>query len=225
MECPVHPEVPRDRCSLFFLSAVTSLRHGNRVENSWVNSLVGALAGLSQQPLSVLFAEHCLWYLLPSPSFSRVETELLRGCAMLYPVSGLHGCEGSLQIPRNQHSPVTVNSWLCAAPHWPWQRAAEAWSPFLFVSFPFVLRCLWLNSLISLPVSAVLRKMGLSTGLDVRNLCYHGNFCHSGFTICSPQLNSSAVWFSTLAPHQPVLAFIWMHYPTGFHKLFYNCLK
>lgn len=121
---------------------------------------------------------------------------------------------------------------LCTS-SWPWlesssytsQRGRRGMVSFLFVSFLFVLRCLWLNSLISLPVSAVLRKMGLSTGLDVRNLCYHGKFCHSGFTICSPQLNSSAVWFSTLAPHQPVLAFIWMHYPTGFHKLFYNCLK
>lgn len=102
---------------------------------------------------------------------------------------------------------------------------------FLFVSFVFILRCLWLNSLISLVVKAMLRKMGLNccgflrTELDVRNLCHHGKFCHSGFTICSPQPNFSAVWFSTLAPHQPVLAFIWMHYPTGFHKLFYNCLK
>lgn len=33
----------------------------------------------------------------------------------------------------------------------------------------------------------------LSPGLDVRNLCHHGKFCHSGFTICSPQLNFSAV--------------------------------
>ena len=33
---------------------------------------------------------------------------------------------------------------------------------FLFVSFVFVLRCLWLNSLISLAVKAVLRKMGLN---------------------------------------------------------------
>lgn len=56
-ECPVHPEVPRDRCSLSFLSAVTSLRHGNCVENSWVKWLVGAPAGLRPTALSVLFAD------------------------------------------------------------------------------------------------------------------------------------------------------------------------
>lgn len=78
---------------------------------------------------------------------------------------------GSLQIPQ-YHSkvwwsktfgPKLVLHWLGLESPFLYssEKAADKWS-LLFVPFVFVLRCLWLNSLISLAVKAVWRKMGLN---------------------------------------------------------------
>lgn len=94
-----------------------------------------------------------------------------RGCYSPKPVSGVSRfeCEPPDSIYHNVWWLRTVGPWL--ALHWlrleslplcGSEEAADKWSLFFVCFFCFVLRCLWLNSLISLAVKAVLRKMGLN---------------------------------------------------------------
>lgn len=69
-------------------------------------------------------------------------------------------------IAKSDDQKRLAPSWLCTDPDWSpvfiqlRKGCRQMKSP--FVPFVFVLRCLWLNSLISLAVKAVLRKMGLN---------------------------------------------------------------
>lgn len=81
---------------------------------------------------------------------------------------------------------------------------------FLFVSFVFVLRCLWLNSLISLAVKAVLRKMGLNCsgfwGLDWMS----ETFAITGESVTLDLLSVPHSWIPQhcdLAPWLPISRF------------------
>lgn len=108
------------------------------------------------------------------PHFTEQETDIQRGCGLSKPFSDLSTFEG-----KSSDSSVPLQSrvwWLKTvspklALHWLWseslllcssEKAANKWSLLFVCFFCFVLRCLWLNSLISLAVKAVLSKMSLN---------------------------------------------------------------